>query len=129
MTAITQKMTPRITAGQIRWGRLVTLTSSAERETDPEDGAHDAAIDGERSQAVRLEEAEQELHRKICGDGCAERADQRLAADVIALRAEQVGELEDAGGADDRRGEQEGEARGLLVGKPGEQAAAHAGAG
>src|SRR3954470_8772744 len=106
MTAITQKMTPRITAGQISWGRLVTLTSSAEREADREDGAHDAAVDGERSQAVGLEEAEQELHREVGGDRRAEGADQRLPVNVVALRAEQVGQLEDAGGADDRRGEQ-----------------------
>src|SRR4051794_37075972 len=108
MTAMMQKMTPRITAGQNSWGRLVTLTSSAEREADREDGTDHAAVDGEWSQAVGLEEAEQELHREIGGDRRAERADQRLAADVIPLRAQQIGQLEDAGGADDRRGEQEG---------------------
>src|SRR3954452_24914909 len=79
--------------GPDQLGSLGHLASSAEREADREDGAHDAAVDGERSQAVGLEEAEQELHREVGGDRRAEGADQRLPANVVALRAEQVGQL------------------------------------
>src|SRR5262249_60258489 len=86
-----------------------------------------AAVDGERRQAIGLEEAEQELDGEIGGDRGGDRPDQRLAADVVALRAEQLRQLEDARGTDDRGGEQGGEPGGLLVGEARGGTAARAG--
>src|SRR3954447_26141145 len=108
---MTQKMTPRITAGQINCGRLVIGTSSAQREGDREDGADGTAVDGERGEAVGLEEAQEELHGEIGGHRGAERADQSLTTDVVALGSEQLRQLENARGPDDRGGQQKGEAR------------------
>ena len=51
--------------------------------------------------------------------------DERLAADAVAEVPEQVGQLEEAGGKDDRRGEQEGEARGVAVVEPPRETRAH----
>src|SRR5262245_43033067 len=127
--AITRKRIPRAMAGRISCGRFCIRTTLGEREGDREDGADDAAIDGEWSQSVGLEEAQEETDGEPGGDGGAEGADQRLAADVIALRAQQVGQLEDTGRADDRGGEQEGEPGRLLVREPGDEPAAHARSG
>src|SRR4029077_2205166 len=122
-------MTPRITAGMISLGRLVIWTSPAQCEGNRENGADDAAIDGEWRQAVGLEEPQQELHREVRRDPGGDRAHQGLAADVVTLVAEQLRKLEQTGGADDRGREEEGEAGRLFVGEPREQAPAHAGAG
>src|SRR4051795_6291184 len=107
---MTRKMTPRITAGMISCGRLVIWTSSAEREGDREDGADRAAVDGERGQAIGLEEAQQELDGEVGGYRGADGPDQGLPADVVPLRAQELRQLEETGGPDDRGGQQEGEA-------------------
>ena len=52
-------------------------------------------------------------------------ADGDLAVDVVPRGADEARELEHAGGEDDRRREQEREARGVLVGEPAPQAADH----
>src|SRR5262249_30231653 len=83
------------------------------------------AVDRERHERLRLEEPHQEAHRKVGGQRRAERPDERLAADAVALAAEELGELERRGGADDRRREQEREAGRVLVREADEQAAAH----
>src|SRR3954447_16490457 len=107
-------------AGRISCGRFCIRTSSAEREGDRENGADRAAVDGKWRQAVGLEEPQEEPDGEVRGDGGAEGADQGLPADVVPLRAEQVRQLQKAGRADDRRGEQEGEAGRLLVGEAGD---------
>ena len=55
-------------------------------------------------------------------------ADQRLAAHAVPVEPARSGSLSSAAGADDRRRQQEGEARRVLVGEADEQAAAHRGA-
>src|SRR3954453_24249003 len=98
----------------MRAGRLVMAVLAGE-EVDGAERADDGAVHGERGQAVGLEEAHEEPHGEVRGDGRAQRADERGPADPVALRAQQLGQLERRGGADDRRGEQEREARGVLV--------------
>ena len=49
--------------------------------------AGDEAVDGERDQRARLEEAHQEADREVRRDRRAERAGERLAADAVALAA------------------------------------------
>ena len=89
------------------------------------DRAGGGAVERERRQPVRLEEAQQEANREIRRHRRAERADESLAPHPVALVSEELRQLENRGGADDRRGEQEGETGGVLVGEPDEEAAAH----
>ena len=80
-------------------------------------------------QVAGLEEADEEPDRDVGGDAGEEAADEGLAADAVAEGAEQVGELVDAGGEDDRRGQQEREAGGVLVVEAAGEAADHGDAG
>src|SRR5690242_12411610 len=95
--------TPSAMAGMISCGRFCIGTSSADREGDREDGADGTAVDGEWCQPVGLEEAQQKLDGEVGGDGRADRPDEGLPADVVALRAEELRQLENPGGSDDRR--------------------------
>src|ERR1700743_3769755 len=103
---------------------------ASEGEDDQAEDAGADAVEAERGEAAGLEVAEQEFDRGPGGDRGGDRADQRLAADAVAGRAEEFGQLQHPGGADHRRRQQEGVAGGVLVGEPGEEAAAprHAGA-
>ena len=58
--------------------------------------AGDEAVDGERRQPVGLEEAHEEAHREIGGDGGAERAHERRAAHAVALEPNSSGSLSTA---------------------------------
>src|SRR5262245_5636144 len=88
---------------------------SGEEEVERASGAECEAPDRERDQRARLEVAKQEADGEVGGRGGAKRGDERLSADAVAGRAEQVWQFENGRGADDRRGEQEGEAGGVAV--------------
>jgi len=60
------------------------------------------AVHGERRQRVRLEIAHQELDREPSGDPRREGADQSLTADAVAVVADELGQLQQCRGADDR---------------------------
>src|SRR5579862_4313744 len=83
------------------------------------------AVDGKRRQRVRLEEAHDEAHREVRGGGGAERRDERLPADAVPVVAEELRQLQERRGADDRSREQEREPGRVLVREPDEEAAAH----
>src|SRR5581483_4711622 len=87
------------------------------------------AVDGERRQRSRLEEAHQEAGCEIGGRGRADGGDERLPAHAVAVVTEELRQLQDGGGADDRRREQEREPCRVLVREADEQPAAHRGAG
>src|ERR671937_707822 len=76
------KTIPSRIAGTMSSGRLLIAISSGEREGDRQNGADRAAVDGERSQPVGLEEAQEEPDREVGGPRGAEGAHQRLATDV-----------------------------------------------
>src|SRR5262245_16026244 len=106
-----------MTAGTISSGRLFMVTSawSGDGEADRQRDADDQAVDGERSQAVGLEEPKQETDGDVGGERRSEGSHERLSTHVVALRTEQLGQLERGGRADNRRREQEREAGGVLV--------------
>src|SRR5438270_11715698 len=82
------------------------------------------AVDGERREPVRLEEAHQEAHRQVRRHRRAERADERLPAHAAPLVAEELRQLEHRGGAEDRGREEEREPRRVLVREADDEAAA-----
>src|SRR6478672_10174390 len=108
--------TPATTAGMIRLRFLVMSDLSGDGEDDGQQAADDQAVDGERREAVGLEVLHEEAHRQVGGDGGAERAHQRRAAHAVTLVPGQLGQLEDRGGADDRRRQEEREPGRVLVG-------------
>src|SRR5437867_8435794 len=69
--------------------KVVEATLEHEDEQRAETG--EEAVDGERRERVRLEVAHQELDREPCGSSCAERTDERLASDAVAVVADEVG--------------------------------------
>src|SRR6185295_13870919 len=89
---------------------VIARPSDPGRERDAARQAGDDAVDAERRQPVGLEEPQQELDGHVGRRGGAERSDERWPAHAVAGGPEQVGHLQERGGADDRRGEQEGEA-------------------
>ena len=114
MIAITISTIPRITAGMMSCLFLVMVVSGGDREADRERGADDGAVDRKRRQPVGLEERIRKRTEKYAVDAGAEGGDERRAADAVAVLAEQLGELERGGGADDRRRQQEAELGGVL---------------
>src|SRR2546429_342972 len=87
------------------------------------------AIHRERRQRVRLEVAHQELDREPRGGSRTERTDKCLAADAVAVMADELGQLEQGSGTDDRRREQKRIARRVLVREPDEEPATDRDAG
>ena len=76
----------------------------SQREYRQADEAGDNAVHGERRQRVRLEVAHEELDRKPGCGSRGERTDDRLASDAVALVADELRQLQQRGGADDRSG-------------------------
>src|SRR5207244_3270151 len=87
------------------------------------------AVHGERHQRARLEVAREEAHRNIRRESGGDAADDHLAADVVAVVPEKIRKLVDARRKDDRRGEHEREARGILVVEAAEKTRNHRHAG
>src|SRR5205807_5541681 len=87
-----------------------------QREGDREDRAHRQAVDRERRERVAAEEPQQELDGEVRGDRGAGGAHGGGTAYAVALGAEQLGQLQRGRRADDRGGEQERVAGGVLVG-------------
>jgi len=85
------------------WTRLWKGTLEHEHEQCTDTSAE--AVHGERRQGVRLEVTHQELDRGPGGGACAERTDERLAANAVAVLAYEIGKLEEGGRTDDRRRE------------------------
>src|SRR4051794_28019798 len=108
---------------------MVSPPWSGDGEADRQPSAGDAAVDGERRESVGLEVAQEKPDREVRGHSRTQGADEGLAANAVALLAEQLRELQQARGADDRRREEEREARGLLIGEARDQATSHARAG
>src|SRR5690349_11525554 len=84
---------PTTMAMGIRAGRLVMWRppDSGDEEDREAQSPHDRAVDGERRQPVRFEEAHEEAHGQVRGDGGGKRADERGPADAVALRAGELG--------------------------------------
>src|SRR5436305_6056716 len=108
-----------------RFYQMFTLVTLGDCEVDRGRKPCEEAVDRERHERLRFEEAHQEADREVGRDRGAERPDERLAAHAVPRAAEELGQLEDRGGADDRRREQEREAGGVLVREADEQTAAH----
>jgi hypothetical protein len=79
------------------------------------DQARDEAIDRKRRQVAGLEVTHQEAHGEVCRDAADQGADRDLSVDVFPGRSCETRKFQDAGGEDDRRGEQEGEPRGVFM--------------
>src|SRR5438477_503020 len=103
-----------------RFYQMFTPVTLGDREVDRRREPCEEAVDRERHERLRLEEAHQEANREVGRDRGAERSDERLAAHAVPRAAEELGQLEDRGGTDDRRREQAAE---LRVGVPGVDAA------
>src|SRR5256714_2238738 len=108
-----------------RFYQMYTPVTLGDREVDRRREPGEEAVDRERHECLRLEEAHQEADREVGRDGGTEGPDERLTPHAVPRAAEELGQLEDRGGADDRRREQEGETGGVLVREADEQAAAH----
>src|SRR5437868_4093639 len=94
--ASTSRATPATTASGMRAGRLVmgVGSGSGDEEDHGAQRSGDRAVDGERGEAVGLEEAHEEPHGQVGGHGRRERADQRGPAHVVPLAAGEVGQLQ-----------------------------------
>ncbi len=73
------------------------------------------AINPEWGEVAALEVAGEPVDGDNGGDSGEQGGDHRGAADAVAVVAEQVGELVEAGGEDDRGGEQEAVAGGTTI--------------
>src|SRR5438552_12747503 len=92
---------------------LSTVAMSCEAN-DAGDSSHEA-VHGEGPQCLGLEEADEKPDRAVGGDAGEEGAHESLAAYTVAEVAEEVRDLVEPSGGDDRRGEQEREAGGVFV--------------
>src|SRR5205085_2573017 len=85
----------------------------------------DEAVDREREERVRREVPHQESNREVRGYAGEQAPDDHLADDPLAVWPREVRELVDARRQDYRGGEQEREARGVLVVHPTNQPRDH----
>src|SRR5664280_1408992 len=89
--------------------------ATALREPNDADQPDDEAVDRERGERPGGEVTGQETHREVRGDARRDAPGEDLRADAVAVVAEQVGQLVDARGQDDRRREEEREAGRVFV--------------
>src|SRR5580704_11090369 len=102
-----------------------SVAASGEGEVGQAAEAGDSAVEGERGEGAGLEVAQQEADGQVGADAREQASGQDLAADAVAERPGQVGDLEGPGGEDDGGGEQEREPGGVLVGQAARQAPDH----
>src|SRR5438477_12894262 len=91
------------------------LEHAASCEAGDAGDSSDEAVHGEGPQRLGLEEADEKPDRAVGGDAGEEGAHESLAAYTVAEVAEEVGDLVEPCGRDDRGGEQEREAGGVFV--------------
>src|SRR5580692_4703159 len=103
----------------------LSVAGSGEGEVGQAAEPGDGAVDGERGEGTGLEVAKQEADGQVGADAGEQASGQDLAADAVAERPGQIGDLECAGGEDDGGGEQEREPGGVLVGQAAGQASDH----
>jgi hypothetical protein len=89
-------------------------------------GAEEQAVDAEGSEGPGLEIADEEADGDDGRDRGAQGGDEGLGTDTVAQGSGDVGELEESGGQDDRSGQEEGEAGGVLVVETADEARRHA---